>query len=156
MLSYESKAVGTTGRSKGISSISLNRPRRAATVRAFSRRLREELLEPFRLVDGDAVAVDRRNTAGGAGGGFDQLDSLLRPQHAHRRVERVGGHAVGADDGGADPVRQSQARARVDDVRVARAADLDEPSGVAGGGDAGSAEAHVLAGHFFGVLERLD
>src|SRR4051812_46127195 len=29
MLSYESKAVGTTGRSKGISSISLNRPRRA-------------------------------------------------------------------------------------------------------------------------------
>jgi hypothetical protein len=30
MLSYESKAVGTTGRSKRISSISLNRPRRAA------------------------------------------------------------------------------------------------------------------------------
>ncbi len=61
---------------------------------------------------------------GGAGTGLDQRKAAVDAEDADSGVESIGVEAVSRDDGNRDVVDESHAGSRVDDVRVAAAADV--------------------------------
>jgi hypothetical protein len=116
-----------------------------------------ELPPPAGLADCDTpVVVDRCDPRRRPGNGFDEFRALFAAQDRDGGVEPVAGDAVARDGGNADAVREAEPGARVDNVRVAFAVDLDDAVGVAGGGDRGVGEVDVFAGRLAWRGERLD
>src|SRR5438128_958102 len=77
--------------------------------------------------------------------GFDDGQAALGAEDAQASIERVGGGAAWGDDRHAAAAGQAETGLRIDDVRIAFAADLDVLLGVAGGRDAGVGHEHILA-----------
>ncbi len=83
---------------------------------------------PRGTLDAPAVSLDEQVLDLWHRGG-ERL-ALVRPEHRERSRQRARGRRVGGDDGGAHDVSRGPAGARVDDVRVVTAVDLD-PAAVA-------------------------
>ena len=66
-------------------------------------------------------------------GAFNELQSLVGPEHAYRLGQAIGGDAFGRDNIDQTVIGQANAGMRINDVRVAFAADFQALIQISGG-----------------------
>ncbi len=104
----------------------------------------------------DLVAGLADEVRGGAVRVLDELQAVLRAEHADRSRERIGSHAVRRDDRDEAVIREPEAGARIDDVRVALAGDFHALENIAARGDAAVFQIHDLRRRRVRRIERRD